>query len=234
MNCFFFKRDFFFPFSSRKSNHVTDCFHSLLFFCSGAEPCKAPEALEKIFLFKGICLNYHKAEPATVWTLGTLLYEMVTGEIYLEYGVEGDTYVLRDPNGLIADKGKSSSTGKGGGVFSSEHHFPESYGRRAFNTQRPALEAIAFCTELSRQRKTLKQIKEVRCSFNEFSKPLRFCSNLAETIFNIIYFISENAKKIGRHHVGFQECADQSSLDEMGIFTQVFSSKCGGWKAMNL
>ena len=28
------------------------------------------------------------------------------------------------------------------------------------------------------------RVKEVRCSFNEFSKPIRFCSNLVETFFN--------------------------------------------------
>ena len=62
--------------------------------------------------------------------------------------------------------------------------------------------------------------EEVRCSFYEFSKPIRFCSNLVETFFNP--FPIRKCKKIGGHHVGFQDGADQSSLDYTRIFAQVF------------
>ena len=74
-------------------------------------------------------------------------------------------------------------------------------------------------------------LKEVRCSFYEFSKPIRFCSNLVETFFNP--FPIRKCKKIGGHHVGFQDGADQSSLDYTCIFAQVFSINSAGWKAMN-
>ena len=40
-------------------------------------------------------------------------------------------------------------------------------------------------------------------------------------------------KKIGGHHVGFQDGADQSSLDYTRIFAQFFSINSAGWKAMN-
>ena len=73
--------------------------------------------------------------------------------------------------------------------------------------------------------------KEVRCSFCEFSKPIRFCSNLVETFFNP--FPIRKCKKNGGHHVGFQDGADQSSLDYTRIFTQFFSINSAGWKAMN-
>ena len=43
----------------------------------------------------------------------------------------------------------------------------------------------------------------------------------------LIHFLSENAKKIGGHHVGFQDGADQSSLDYTRIFAQVFSINSG-------
>ena len=49
----------------------------------------------------------------------------------------------------------------------------------------------------------------------------------------LIHFLSENAKKIGGHHVGFQDGADQSSLDCTRNFAQVFSINSAGWKAMN-
>ena len=49
----------------------------------------------------------------------------------------------------------------------------------------------------------------------------------------LIHFLSENAKKIGGHHVGFQDGADQSSLDYTRNFAQVFSINSAGWKAMN-
>ena len=40
-------------------------------------------------------------------------------------------------------------------------------------------------------------------------------------------------KKIGGHHVGFQDGADQGSLDYTRNFAQVFSINSAGWKAMN-
>ena len=49
----------------------------------------------------------------------------------------------------------------------------------------------------------------------------------------LIYFLSENAKKIGGHHVGFQDGADQSSFDYTRNFAQVFSINSAGWKATN-
>ena len=49
----------------------------------------------------------------------------------------------------------------------------------------------------------------------------------------LIHFLSENAKKIGGHHVGFQDGADQSSFDYTRIFAQVFSINSACWKAMN-
>ena len=76
-----------------------------------------------------------------------------------------------------------------------------------------------------------EEIKEVRCSFHEFSKPIRFCSNLVEKFFNP--FPIRKCKKIGGHHVGFQDGADQSSLDYTRNFAQVFSINSAGWKAMN-
>ena len=39
-------------------------------------------------------------------------------------------------------------------------------------------------------------IKEARCSFYEFSKPIRFCSNLVETIFNPFSY-PKMQKKLG-------------------------------------
>ena len=77
----------------------------------------------------------------------------------------------------------------------------------------------------------LHLLKEVRCSFYEFSKPIRFCSNLVETLFT--QFPIRKCKKIGGHHVGFQNGADQSSLECTHIFAQVFSINSAGWKAMN-
>ena len=51
---------------------------------------------------------------------------------------------------------------------------------------------------------------------------------------SLIHFLSEHAKKIGGHDVGFQDGADQSSLDYTRIFDQVFSIISDGWKAMTL
>ena len=51
---------------------------------------------------------------------------------------------------------------------------------------------------------------------------------------SLIHFLSENANKSGGHHVGFQDGADQSSLDYTRTFAQVFSFTSAGWKAMNL
>ena len=42
----------------------------------------------------------------------------------------------------------------------------------------------------------VKSLKEVRCSFNEFLKPIRFCSNLADTFFNP-FPIRKCKKKMG-------------------------------------
>ena len=51
---------------------------------------------------------------------------------------------------------------------------------------------------------------------------------------SLIHFLSKYAKKIGGHHVGFQDGADQSSLDYMHIFAQVFSINSASWKAINV
>ena len=95
-----------------------------------------------------------------------------------------------------------------------------------FNTA----ELKQWLTEVCKKKEN--ELKEVRCSFNEFSRPIRFCSNLAETFFNP--FPIRIYKKIGGHHVGFQDGADQSSLNYTRIFAQVFSINSAGWKAMNL
>ena len=49
----------------------------------------------------------------------------------------------------------------------------------------------------------------------------------------LFHFLSENAKKNWGHHVGFQDGADQNSLDYTRIFAQVFSINSAGWNAMN-
>ena len=50
---------------------------------------------------------------------------------------------------------------------------------------------------------------------------------------SLFHFLSENAKKIGGHHVGFQDGAEQSSLHYTRIFAMVFSINSAGWKAMD-
>ena len=59
--------------------------------------------------------------------------------------------------------------------------------------------------------------KEVRCSFNEFSKPIRFCSNLAETFFNP-FPIRICKKKLGDTMLVFK-----MALIKIPLITRAFS-----------
>ena len=51
---------------------------------------------------------------------------------------------------------------------------------------------------------------------------------------SLIHFLSEYAKTIGGHHVGFQDGVNQSPLDYTRIFAQFFAFFSSFLKAMNL
>ena len=76
------------------------------------------------------------------------------------------------------------------------------------------------------------QVKEVRCSFNEFSKPIRFCSNLVEIFFNP--FPIRICKKIGGSPCWFSRWRWSKFLWLHAHFRSGFSINSAGWKAMNL
>ena len=64
-----------FLFSFQFEVEITDRPESLSFFCLGNRNYQAPEVRDKT-------IKRYATEPATVWSLGVVLYEMATGQQY--------------------------------------------------------------------------------------------------------------------------------------------------------
>ena len=105
------------------------------------------------------------------------------------------------------------SHGNGSWSWHIEQHFQGKLEEK-HNKRSRVLRLYALANDL-----TANFFKEVRCSFNEFSKPIRFCSNLVETLIFFNPFSIRRCKK----KLGVTMLVSKMALIKIPLITRAFS-----------